>query len=292
MKWNNKLCIAAIASLAVALPISAFSDEGKKDEKKQGKKENGGQQHGGKSVQQQNARASAPSFGKSNGGRAHNQGAANNASNGQGRSSHESTQSAQVQRSQSVTVSPQSVQQSSRAARSQGNQAAISAATVQGVQQNNRAARGQWNQPNVQAVNSQSVQSGGSSARSQRNHAQGNPNQQQYTKSNNYGGLWYSGNTHGDWNRSSQHYWNNHNYRWYDGGWLIIDAGFSPSYSPRSSVASDVQIRLTDQGYYRGPIDGNIGPGSRNAIANYQGDHDLRVTGQINDALLQSLQLY
>ena len=52
-----------------------------------------------------------------------------------------------------------------------------------------------------------------------------------------------------------------------------------------------VQYVLSNQGYYRGPIDGDIGPGTRNAIASYQGDHGLQVTGRINDPLLQSLGL-
>jgi len=52
-----------------------------------------------------------------------------------------------------------------------------------------------------------------------------------------------------------------------------------------------VQQSLSQQGYYNGPIDGDIGPGSSNAIANYQSDHGLTPTGQINDPLLQSLGL-
>ena len=128
------------------------------------------------------------------------------------------------------------------------------------------------------------------------NQVQVSSNQRSYTKSNNYGGLWYPENSHSDWNRDGRHYYNHHNYRWYDGGWIIIDGGYTPSYSTRvystgGSVASNVQARLADKGYYRGPIDGDIGPGTRNAIANYQGDHDLRVTGRINDSLLESLRL-
>ena len=120
--------------------------------------------------------------------------------------------------------------------------------------------------------------------------------QQQYTRSNRYGGLWFDGNTHSDWNRNDQHYWNHHNYRWYDGGWLIIDGGYTPyypeaGYSNRGSTVSNVQMRLADQGYYRGPIDGDAGPGTRNAIAQYQGDNGMRVTGRINDSLLLALRL-
>ena len=60
-------------------------------------------------------------------------------------------------------------------------------------------------------------------------------------------------------------------------------------YSRHHSVAVDVQVALRRRGYYRGPIDGDIGPGSREAIRAYQYDHRLRVTGYITDSLLRSL---
>jgi putative peptidoglycan binding protein len=55
------------------------------------------------------------------------------------------------------------------------------------------------------------------------------------------------------------------------------------------SLEADVQVALSRRGYYRGPIDGDIGPGSRGAIAAYQRDHGLAVTGNINSALIRSL---
>lgn len=57
------------------------------------------------------------------------------------------------------------------------------------------------------------------------------------------------------------------------------------------STAAAVQNALARRGYYRGAIDGAIGQQSRNAIANYQHDHNLSVTGNINTKLLQSLGL-
>ena len=161
--------------------------------------------------------------------------------------------------------------------------------TPQGVQPSNRHARSQQNQtqPTVSPMIFQSAQPSSRQARGQQNQSQGRSNQQAYNKGNNYGGLWFAKNTHSDWNREGEHSWNHHNYRWYDGGWLITDGGYTPYYS----TASDVQNSLAIQGYYHGPIDGDIGPGTRNAIANYQSEHDLRVTGRINDPLLQSLQL-
>ena len=303
--------MAAIASLVVALPISAYSDEGKKDEKKQGKKDAGGQKQAGKQSRQPSSQATARSSGRSNGGQARNSNAGNNASNGQGRNKHEANSSAAVQSSQRSSAISQSAQQGSRSVRNQRSQPSVPVAAQQSVQPNARTSRGQQDLGNAPAVASPNVrqssvqgsqynsrasssqrgQQFSSSSQSHQGRPQSNSGQQQYTRENNYGGLWFAGNTHGDWNRDTQHYYNNHNYRWYQNGWLIIDAGFSPEYSSRSSIASDVQARLADLGYYRGPIDGDIGPGSRNAIANYQDDNNLRVTGRINEPLLQSLQL-
>jgi hypothetical protein len=50
-----------------------------------------------------------------------------------------------------------------------------------------------------------------------------------------------------------------------------------------------VQRALARRGYYRGPIDGDIGPGSRSAIARFQRDHGFAVTGTINSTLLHGL---
>ena len=59
------------------------------------------------------------------------------------------------------------------------------------------------------------------------------------------------------------------------------------SYS--DSLAVDVQRELRRRGYYRGPIDGDIGPGSRSAIRAYQYDRGLSATGRIDSSLLRSL---
>lgn len=59
----------------------------------------------------------------------------------------------------------------------------------------------------------------------------------------------------------------------------------------RQPIEVDVQIALRREGYYRGPIDGDIGPGSRYAIRAYQYDNDLPVTGRIDGYLLRSLGL-
>lgn len=62
-------------------------------------------------------------------------------------------------------------------------------------------------------------------------------------------------------------------------------------YSNRVSVEASVQQALARKGYYRGGIDGEIGPYSQSCIARYQEDHGLRPTGQITQSLLRSLDL-
>jgi len=108
--------------------------------------------------------------------------------------------------------------------------------------------------------------------------------------SNHYGGSWFAASVHPDWGNDGEHYYNHHHYRWYDGGWIIIDPGYGSGYSG-NSIGAAVQQRLSEQGYYNGPIDGDVGPGTSQAIANYQGENGLRVTGHINHSLLDSLGL-
>lgn len=50
-----------------------------------------------------------------------------------------------------------------------------------------------------------------------------------------------------------------------------------------------VQQQLSDAGYYGGAIDGDIGPGTRQAIVEYQYDAGLPATGVIDESLLDSL---
>jgi hypothetical protein len=131
-------------------------------------------------------------------------------------------------------------------------------------------------------------------------------------RANRYGGRWFSADTHRDWNRNKVHHWKGHRYRWYDGGWLMIGTGFWPFgypyyhpyeysgdiYQPSyvsdyggGDAVFDVQRALADVGYYYGELDGIFGPLTSRAIADYQTDRGLRVTGRINHALLESLGL-
>ena len=58
---------------------------------------------------------------------------------------------------------------------------------------------------------------------------------------------------------------------------------------PPDQVIANVQSALQQQGYYRGEVDGLIGPVTRGAIADYQRDHGLYTTSTIDQPTLQSL---
>ena len=61
--------------------------------------------------------------------------------------------------------------------------------------------------------------------------------------------------------------------------------------SEAQSTEAAVQAVLADRGYYTGPVDGDIGTLSTQAIARFQSENSLPVTGTITDELLQSLGL-
>jgi hypothetical protein len=73
------------------------------------------------------------------------------------------------------------------------------------------------------------------------------------------------------------------------------DSARSTSYTPfRSQYGSGnmlIQAELARLGYYHGPLDGNVGPGTRTevAIESYQRDHRLAVTGAITGDLIAAL---
>jgi len=301
MKSNYNLSLAILAGLAFLLPMSAFAEDQKPDEKKHETKNAGGQRHGGEVAPRGAAQIAPPAGRRSRGENVHNEtrGKAVPQSNVAPAAAQRVQPSKRLERNQTqpnvAPMTSQSVQPSSRLERSQRNQIQpnVAPVTSQSVQPSSRLEQSQRNQiqSNNAITTSRSVQSSSRLERAQRGQAQVYSNQKTYNKSNNYGGLWFAENTHSDWKRDSHYYWNHHNYRWYDGGWLIIDGGYSPYGFNSGSTASNVQMSLANQGYYDGAIDGDIGPGTRNAIADYQSDHELRVTGRINDSLLQSLQI-
>ena len=93
------------------------------------------------------------------------------------------------------------------------------------------------------------------------------------------------------------------------GGWYYWNAGWwypAWGYAPNAHYAYDgpiygyngltpdqvianVQGALQQQGYYRGEVDGMLGPYTREALANYQGHHGLYVTSAIDRPTLESL---
>ena len=57
-------------------------------------------------------------------------------------------------------------------------------------------------------------------------------------------------------------------------------------------VIANVQTALQDTGYYSGPIDGSLNAETRTAIANFQRDYGLPITGAIDEPTVQTLGLY
>jgi hypothetical protein len=67
--------------------------------------------------------------------------------------------------------------------------------------------------------------------------------------------------------------------------------GYAGPAQSSNGVVSSVQSQLAKRGYYRGEIDGVLGDQTEAAIARYQEDNDLSVTGVVTAAMLQSLGL-
>ena len=63
------------------------------------------------------------------------------------------------------------------------------------------------------------------------------------------------------------------------------------NYRQEFSLGAEVQIALERRGYYRGVIDGDIGPETRAAIRHFQCDQELAPSGRIDRELLSSLQI-
>src|SRR5437762_1661530 len=123
---------------------------------------------------------------------------------------------------------------------------------------------------------------------------------QQYAAFRNYHRQWHDR----DW-------WRNRYDRiiFVSGGWYYWDAGYwfpawgydSYAYYPYDGpiyaynglapdqVIVDVQSQLQRDGYYDGPIDGILGPMTREAIAAFQADNGLAVTSAIDEPTLATL---
>jgi Putative peptidoglycan binding domain len=60
---------------------------------------------------------------------------------------------------------------------------------------------------------------------------------------------------------------------------------------PPDRVIADVQAELQEMGYYRGEVDGLLGPLTREALTAYQADNGLEMTAVIDEPTLDSLNM-
>jgi len=67
--------------------------------------------------------------------------------------------------------------------------------------------------------------------------------------------------------------------------------GYAPSGQYSNTVVSAVQSKLNSLGYYHGAIDGIDGDETQAALARYQQDQDLSVTGTVTPATIRALDL-
>ena len=131
-----------------------------------------------------------------------------------------------------------------------------------------------------------------------------------------------------NWNGSNYQVYRSYRPQWHDqgwwrshhnnlsligGGWYFWDGGYwypawgydnsasyypydGPIYSgpnarPADQVVADVQAALQEQGYYKGEVDGLLGPLTRQALAEYQQANGLYATQTIDQPTLASLGL-
>ena len=132
----------------------------------------------------------------------------------------------------------------------------------------------------------------------------------------------HDANWHRDWDRRHAHFDHDRFFVFEDGFWFGLDPGFYPwdylpyyadDYYPydyyadvqpndntdpvyngapvADTTVQAVQTRLTQLGYYNGPVDGVVGPATRDALAKYQIAQHLSVTGSLSPDMLRSLRL-
>jgi len=124
----------------------------------------------------------------------------------------------------------------------------------------------------------------------------------QYTAFRNYHRQWHDRN-----------WWSSHYNRivFVAGGWYYWNSGYwypawgydpgyyypydGPIYGYNSLAPDQVVLNVQDQlqrdGYYDGPVDGLLGPNTRQAIAAFQADHGLAVTSAVDQPTLATLGL-
>ena len=96
-----------------------------------------------------------------------------------------------------------------------------------------------------------------------------------------------------DYNSYPDDYYNGYPYSYYDSAYPS-DYNDQPNYagsqqSVANATVSAVQSELAKIGYYNGAIDGLLGDETEAALARYQQDQNLSVTGTVSAATLQSL---
>ena len=75
-----------------------------------------------------------------------------------------------------------------------------------------------------------------------------------------------------------------------DGAANYSQGAYDSTDQATDSTVAGAQTQLARQGYYRGEIDGIVGPETRRAIMRYQSDRGLRVTGSLNVDTLHALE--
>lgn len=94
-------------------------------------------------------------------------------------------------------------------------------------------------------------------------------------------------------------------YYYWDAGYWYPAYGYDPYYNTYAynepiygydnlqpgQILENVQLALRDLGYYHGPIDGLIGPQTRNALARFQRDNGLVETAAVDEPTLVTLGL-
>jgi hypothetical protein len=113
-------------------------------------------------------------------------------------------------------------------------------------------------------------------------------------------GGWYHG---GHWYRWG--WWPGYGWGWWGwGGWYPYSAWGEYPYGDYGDYAggygdspgaqdetSAIQSRLANLGFYHGPVDGKVGPGTESALKAFQARRGLRASGQIDDDTLNALGL-
>lgn len=62
------------------------------------------------------------------------------------------------------------------------------------------------------------------------------------------------------------------------------------AFALTSKDIRDAQNGLQSEGFYRGKLDGKVGPATRSAIARYQAKHGLKQTGHLDRKTLSGLR--